>query len=327
MDNLFSVIIPIYNVENYVEECINSVIDQDYENIEILLINDGSKDNSQLICEKKVKEDSRIRLINKQNGGLSSARNAGLDNATGDYILFLDGDDYWDDKEALSKINQNLQNSQADIVTFGLKKIFEDTGEIEEAKYVFNRQNIDFDSKKNTLSYLVKNNLYISSACNKAVKKSIIDKYNLRFEDKALSEDIEWSAKLLLYSNVIDVIESPFYIYRQRSHSITHTLKLINIEYLVKHIQTCIELCKNENIDYKNEYMGYVAYQYITLLVSLNSVEDKIPLEMMKRIKDYSYLLKYDLIKRVHIFNLINKFLGFSMLNLFIKFYLKIRKG
>lgn len=327
MNNLFSVIIPIYNVENYVEECINSVINQDYENIEILLINDGSKDKSQLICEKKVKEDSRIRLINKQNGGLSSARNAGLDNANGDYILFLDGDDYWDDKEALSKINRNLQNSKADIVTFGLKKMFEDTGEIEETKYIFNRENVDFDSKKNTLLYLVKNNLYISSACNKAVKKSIIDKYNLRFEDKAFSEDIEWSAKLLLYSNVIDVIESPFYIYRQRNHSITHTLKLINIEYLVKHIETCIDLCKNENIDYKNEYMGYVAYQYITLLVSLNSVEEKIPSEMMKRIKDYSYLLKYDLIKRVHVFNLINKFLGFSMLNLFIKFYLKIRKG
>lgn len=327
MDNLFSVIIPIYNVENYVEECINSVIGQDYESIEIILINDGSKDNSQLICEKKVKEDSRIRLINKQNGGLSSARNVGLDNATGDYILFLDGDDYWDDKQALSKINLNLQSSKADIVTFGLKKMFEDTGEIEETKYVFNRETIDFRSKKNTLSYLVKNNLYISSACNKAVKKSIIDKYNLRFEEKALSEDIEWSAKLLLYSNVIDVIESPFYIYRQRNHSITHTLKLINIEYLVKHIETCIELCKNENIDYKNEYMGYVSYQYITLLVSLNSVEEKIPSEMMKIIKDYSYLLKYDLIKRVHIFNLINKFLGFSMLNLFIKFYLKIRKG
>lgn len=327
MDNLFSVIIPIYNVENYVEECINSVIGQDYESIEIILINDGSKDNSQLICEKKVKEDSRIRLINKQNGGLSSARNVGLDNATGDYILFLDGDDYWDDKQALSKINRNLQNSKADIMTFGLKKMFEDTGEIEETKYVFNRETIDFRSKKNTLSYLVKNNLYISSACNKAVKKSIIDKYNLRFEDKAFSEDIEWSAKLLLYSNVIDVIESPFYIYRQRNHSITHTLKLINIEYLVKHIETCIDLCKNENIDYKNEYMGYVAYQYITLLVSLNSVEEKIPSEMMKRIKDYSYLLKYDLIKRVHVFNLINKFLGFSMLNLFIKFYLKIRKG
>lgn len=327
MDNLFSVIIPIYNVESYIEKCVNSVIDQDYKNIEILLINDGSKDNSKLICEKKDKEDSRIRFINKQNGGLSSARNTGLDNATGDYILFLDGDDYWDDKEALSKINRNLQNSKADIVTFGLKKMFEDTGEIEETKYIFNRENVDFNSKKNTLSYLVKNNLYISSACNKAVRKSIIDKYNLRFEDKALSEDIEWSAKLLLYSNVIDVIESPFYIYRQRNHSITHTLKLINIEYLVKHIETCIDLCKNENIDYKNEYMAYVAYQYITLLVSLNSVEEKIPSEIMKRIKDYSYLLKYDLIKRVHVFNLINKFLGFSMLNLFIKFYLKIRKG
>ena len=73
--------------------------------------------------------------------------------------------------------------------------------------------------------------------------------------------------------------------------------------------------------------MSYMSYQYITLLVCLNSIKEDIPLEIMKQIKDYRYLLKYDLIKRVHIFNLINKFLGFSMLNLFIKFYLKIRKG
>ena len=73
--------------------------------------------------------------------------------------------------------------------------------------------------------------------------------------------------------------------------------------------------------------MSYSAYQYITLLVCLNSIKEDIPLEIMKKIKYYTYLLKYDLIKRVHIFNLINKFLGFSMLNLFIKFYLKIRKG
>lgn len=328
MKTLFSVIIPIYNVEKYINDCIDSVLQQDYKNIEIILINDGSKDNSQLICEKKVKEDSRIRLINKQNGGLSSARNVGLDNSTGDYILFLDGDDYWDDREALSKINNSLKESKADIVTFGLKKMFEDTGEIESTKYIFDRQKIDLHSKNNTLSYLIRNNLYISSACNKAVKKSIIDKYNLRFEDKALSEDIEWSAKLLFYANNIDVIESPFYIYRQRNHSITHTLKLINIQYLIKHIESCIQLYGNgEMEDNKIEYMSYVAYQYITLLVAMNLIDTKLPNDMMKSIKEYRYLLKYDLIKRVHIFNIIETYLGFNVLNFMVKVYSKIRKG
>lgn len=328
MEILFSVIIPIYNIEKYIGECIESVLGQTYKNIQILLVNDGSKDNSKDICETYSKNDSRIQIIDKENGGLSSARNAGLENAKGDYILFLDGDDYWDDQNALSKINNNLKESNADILTFGLKKKFEDTGDIEDTKYVFNRECIDLNSKTNTLNYLVKNNLYISSACNKVVKKSLIDKYNLRFEDKALSEDIEWSAKLLLYSNTIDVLESSFYIYRQRNHSITHSLTLRNIEYLIKHLDTCIEIYKEElENDYELEYMSYVAYQYITLLVSMNSVNEKIPDDMMKKIKNYRYLLKYDLIKRVNIFNIINKYLGFNMLKLAIKMYLKIRKG
>lgn len=328
MENLFSIIIPIYNVEKYIDDCIESVTQQDYKNIEIILINDGSNDNSSLICEKKVKNDSRIRLINKKNGGLSSARNTGINNAIGDYILFLDGDDYWDDKNALSKINDVISESKADIVTFGLKKMFEDTGEIENTKYIFDRQKIDLYSKSNTLSYLIKNNLYISSACNKAVKKSIIDKYNLRFEEKALSEDIEWSAKLLFYANNIDVIESPFYIYRQRNHSITHTLKLINIKYLIKHIESCIEFYSKEDVEEnKIEYMSYVAYQYITLLVAKNLIDTKLPTDMKTKIRECRYLLKYDLIKRVHIFNLIETYLGFNILNFIVKVYSKVRKG
>ena len=163
MSNLFSVVIPIYNIEKYISECIDSVLNQSYKNIEILLVNDGSEDNSQSICEFYSKKDNRVRLINKKNGGLSSARNKGIEVARGNYIIFLDGDDYWDDENALEKINNNLEESKADVLLLGLKKRFEDTGKIEEARYIFNREHINLESKKDTLNYLVKNNLYIPS--------------------------------------------------------------------------------------------------------------------------------------------------------------------
>ena len=91
-----SVIVPVYNVENYLEECVNSILNQTYENLEIILVDDGSTDNCPQICDDWAKKDKRIKVIHKANGGVSSARNVGLDNATGEYIGFVDSDDYID---------------------------------------------------------------------------------------------------------------------------------------------------------------------------------------------------------------------------------------
>ena len=97
-------IIPIYNTEKYLQRCVDSILEQTYNNIEIILVNDGSTDNSKQICEHYQQLDSRIKLINKPNGGLSDARNKGLDHSTGEYIIFIDSDDFWVDKYQLEKL-------------------------------------------------------------------------------------------------------------------------------------------------------------------------------------------------------------------------------
>lgn len=104
----FSVIIPIYNVEDYLEQCVNSVLNQTYKDLEIILVNDGSKDKCPEMCDDFAKKDERILVLHKKNGGLSSARNFGMDHASGKYILFLDSDDYWSEKEALNKLHEEL---------------------------------------------------------------------------------------------------------------------------------------------------------------------------------------------------------------------------
>ena len=114
----FSVIIPIYNVEGYIDKCVSSVLGQNYSNFEVILVNDGSTDNSAKKACKYTRCDARVQLINKENGGLSDARNAGLERATGDYVIFLDSDDYWKD-ETLSSIENSLNNKESDIVVFG----------------------------------------------------------------------------------------------------------------------------------------------------------------------------------------------------------------
>ena len=125
MQELISIVIPVYNVEKYLDECILSVINQTYKNLEILLINDGSSDSSYDICCKYSEQDNRIHVINKENGGLASARNVGIDKATGEYIYFLDSDDYIKET-TIEKVVNYMKNNNLDLCYFSADVIIED---------------------------------------------------------------------------------------------------------------------------------------------------------------------------------------------------------
>ena len=140
MKYLVSVIIPIYNNEKYLHECLNGVLNQTYNNLEIILINDGSTDLSGNICDKYSQKNSKIKVIHQINQGAAVARNNGILNSRGDYIIFLDGDDYWDDINFLRKSMENIQESDPDIINFGFKKYYEDINKFENSKYIFDRK-------------------------------------------------------------------------------------------------------------------------------------------------------------------------------------------
>ena len=120
MNYFVSIIIPVYNIEKYIEECVNSVLVQSYKNFEVILVDDGSKDRSSIICDDLANLDNRIKVIHKKNGGLSSARNAGIKASKGDYIAFIDGDDYWDDRDFLKDVVKCLDESKANIYLIGI---------------------------------------------------------------------------------------------------------------------------------------------------------------------------------------------------------------
>lgn len=120
----FSIIIPVYNVENYIDKCLNSVLEQSYPEFEVIIVNDGSKDGSQKIIEKYEARDARFKGYRKENGGLSDARNFGLKYVTGDYILFLDSDDYWE-KDLLQKLYDCIMERKVDMIRFAFQKVDE----------------------------------------------------------------------------------------------------------------------------------------------------------------------------------------------------------
>lgn len=325
MENIkFSIIIPVYNVEKYLAQCVDSVLKQTYNNVEILLIDDGSTDTCPKICDDYAQNNTQIKVIHKKNGGLSDARNAGIEASTGEYIMFLDSDDYWDNLEALKNIAEIIMNTECDVVNYGYKEFYEDTKEYKSVLEI--GQNIvNVKNRNEMLEQLIENGLFISSACVKAVKASIIKENNLYFVKNVTSEDIEWCARILLSAKSYATYADAFYVYRQREGSITHAIKYANLYMLKNNILKCSELGKQiENEQFKNLYYNYVAYQYITFLhSSLLCEKDKRVKQLVKDMKAYSWLLNYHINGKVRKVYQFNKLFGYNLMYLALKMYLK----
>lgn len=211
-----SVIIPVYNVKKYLKKCINSVISQTYKNLEIILVDDGSPDSCPEMCDDFAKKDTRIKVIHKKNGGLSSARNAGLDITTGQYVYFLDSDDYIE-KETLETMLTTMQKNKVDIVIAGAQPFYIGKNKPERFDYMvnyFNTTNEQSIFKPKSIMKL------FPVAWGKLYKKNIIDKYNLHFDEGLINEDesFNWYYNTKIKHGIF--IPNKFYNYLIRQDSI-----------------------------------------------------------------------------------------------------------
>lgn len=291
----FSIIIPCYKVEQYLHQCVDSVLAQTYEDYEVILVDDGSPDNSPAICDEYGKKTNKVKVIHKPNGGLSDARNAGLDVARGEFVLFLDSDDWWDDKEALRKIDTCIKKSGADIIIFGMKKYFS----LEK-------------------SY---GDVRIPKKCDKVVRRTLIEKDNQRFVKRQLSEDIEWCCKLLLKDSQIDVLEEAFYVYRQQvSTSITANVGTKNINSILDVINRYAKKNAPEPL------LHYIANQYVLLITNFMrlSKEDQKPLEA--EVKEFWWLINYNWYPYTRMVSKV-KFLGYNITKKLLRIYYKQKRN
>ena len=212
---LISVIVPIYNVEKYLEKCIESIINQTYRNLEIILVDDGSLDNSGAICDEYAKRDKRIRVIHKENGGLSDARNAGINVAKGEYIGFIDGDDYID-VSMYEKLIEALIANNTDMSICNFRYVDEKGEKV--AKEEFPIQNSVVEGNDILKKDMFENNYwYWVVAWNKLYKKEIFEK--LRFPKGKVHED-EFIIHHVLYNRTLVGISDCLINYVQRSGSI-----------------------------------------------------------------------------------------------------------
>lgn len=216
MNSKVSIIVPIYNVEKELSRCIGSLLKQSYRNIEIILVDDGSTDNCPAICAESAAADGRIRIIHRENGGLSAARNSGLDVATGEYLSFVDADD-WVAKDFIETLVVNMEQESADISIIGYTMVWDDGRErrfsSDEQYYVFDREE--------AIRELLIHKKFQCMVCQKMYKAEIFSQ--LRFPEGKLYEDVAVGLPTFLLCNKVVCCGKSKYFYYQRSGSIVNS--------------------------------------------------------------------------------------------------------
>jgi len=215
--NEISVIVPVYNVEKYLEKCIDSILSQTFKNFEVILVDDGSTDSCGIICDKYERLDNRVKVIHKTNGGLSSARNFGLEIAGGEYVVFVDSDD-WIDENMCQELYNEAKENNADIVQCKFIKAYDENAIICHNQF----NDIEVIGNLDAL-----NNLY-NDRCietvvtwNKLYKRDLFN--DITFPNGKLHEDEFTTYKLLYKANKVVLIGKEFYYYRQTPNSIMNS--------------------------------------------------------------------------------------------------------
>lgn len=231
-----SLILPIYNVEEYLEKCVATVLNQTYKEIEVILVDDGSKDRSGKICDKLAEVDKRIKVVHKENGGLATARNAGYKIATGKYLMYIDSDDAVK-PDIVERCVETIEKQQSDVVIFGYEKVNEEGKVIETCRW--KEKNYNHDEMVNHLFEAIAE-MSFGYAWNKLYRKSILDKSEILGDAKVIDkEDLLYNMELLKYWNKITYLDYVGYEYLQRSTSLLHNSNLARIkgiEYFVNRV-------------------------------------------------------------------------------------------
>lgn len=229
MNPKISIIVPVYKVEQYLPKCIDSILAQTYHNWELLLVDDGSPDNSGHICDEYAQKDERIRVFHKENGGVSSARNLGLDNAEGDYVMFVDSDD-WISNECLCKTVNRLNS--ADVLQFGFTRCEQEINKPNGNNEV--TLSVDDFLSTRVINVCVGGNL---------IKNTIIQIYNIRFDEiLKLGEDQLFIFQCIACSKLISRISLQLYYYRDNPESAMHNEKVVD---MINTCWKCIEFKKH----------------------------------------------------------------------------------
>lgn len=262
LNTMISIVVPVYNVENYLDRCLISLVNQTYTNLEIILVDDGSTDTSGSKCDQWAKSDSRIKVIHKSNAGLGMARNTGIENAKGDFLFFIDSDDFVDTK-LVEKCLEAQTADKSEIVVYGYSH-YKDGNIIKEISFE-RKKYYGVEVQKEFLPLMICSDgktKYPGSAWSKMYSKEYIEKYKFRYcsERKFISED--YYSNLILFKRIesISIIPETLYFYCHNASSLSKTFRKDRLEK--NNFQYIESLKKCEEYNYSDKVKNGLAIQY-----------------------------------------------------------------
>lgn len=315
---LLSIVVPVYNVEKYLEQCMRSIL-IDSCDYEIILVNDGSTDNSKQICEKFAREFSVVKLVNKKNAGLSAARNTGFENAKGKYILFLDSDDYLVDG-SVTKILKYIEDKNEDVLMSDYYEVCENE--------IVDTVRFKIDETKNINN--IKKQIFSDQGCiwtawKFIVKREFLEKKNISFKEGYLHEDVDYTTRIILAMDSFKYMDFIWYNYRvSREGSI---MSKRNVKSTIHTAQIIIDLEKDiRESEYNEEFYSLVLSRlskvfFTTIRYSLNSNKEDLE-KINKIIHDNQFLLGSSVEGKHKIFYHTQRILGFKTI---VQTYKKIK--
>ncbi len=288
---LISLIIPVYNAEKYLKETLNSVIEQNFVDYEVILVDDGSTDNSGYLCDQFAAVHQNISVIHKKNGGQSSARNMGIRASKGEFLAFLDSDDLLCDKDAFASLSKRMVVN-TDIVLFRYYKYYSpdsisDCG--------ISMSGLDNCDKKGVLHELVKRDAFFCSCWSKCVRRSLIIDNNLYFDENLSCEDMDWYFSVIEKAHYIEVVDKPLVYYRQRLNSVTASFNQKSIDGFIYTVEKWEKIFHGiDDSELKETLLSALAKLYCNLLISFSRHQKELQ-DQRERIFNLRYLLKYNL--------------------------------
>lgn len=316
-----SIIVSIYNIENYIDMCVKSLMQQGSADYEVILVDDGSTDRGGEIADRWARKSALISAVHKANGGLSDARNVGLEKARGDYVWFVDGDDFVAEF-ILSSMKRRIEEQERPDVVFLESCFIYGNGERKRVDSVFKEDQIVGRTREEVLAYISNMEKYPGAAWSKLYRKDFLIKYQLKFEYGKLSEDLDWTKNVLFSAEHFGTIGFFCYFYRREGQN------SISGRFSYKHFLAVAELIDEWSQEaqerqgvYKEFLQKQACFEYKVLLLYFYRVERSCQGVAMEWLISHRDLLAYRDDKTVRLIRFIERFCGMRVVCLLLKMY------
>lgn len=318
---LFSIIIPMLNAEGTLDRCLSSIQQQSFQDYQVIIVDDGSSDNSVAVANGYAQSDSRFFVLSMPHGGTGAARNRGVSQAEGEYILFLDADDYWVRDDLLLSLQSRIEGHATDIFMYQMLKVTDDGVVLKRyTKPAFYHDNMVLELK-DIYQDLVRDGQVLASACNKCVRAALLRERNIQFREDVFGEDIDWVLQLFSTVQTICLLNLYAYAYTQHKHPSRSSRKDAPND-LVSIVHAWSLRLTQGNISHARAVAGLTAFEYGICMGNNHLLSN----EKKTLMRESTYLLKYGLDKKTKLIYRFYRIFGYALTCAVIRGYLFLRR-